>query len=84
MLLGSLTPDNSFRADLAINLREQFGVFRLAYLEALVRAADVQAPFRKMYCEWRTQDDAHYQVSWLHALATCRLSQSTGCIAPRL
>jgi CRISPR-associated endonuclease/helicase Cas3 len=43
MLLGSLTPDRHSWLDLAINLREQFGVFRLAYLEALVRAADVRA-----------------------------------------
>lgn len=43
MLLGSLTPDKHSWLDLAINLREQFGVFRLGYLEALVRAADVRA-----------------------------------------
>ncbi len=43
MLLGSLTPDRRSWLELAINLRDQFGVFRLAYLEALVRAADVRA-----------------------------------------
>jgi CRISPR-associated endonuclease/helicase Cas3 len=43
MLLGSLTPGKRSWLNLAINLREQFGVFRLAYLEALVRAADVRA-----------------------------------------
>lgn len=43
MLLGSLTPDKRSWLDLAIGLREQFGVFRLAYLEALIRAADVRA-----------------------------------------
>jgi CRISPR-associated endonuclease/helicase Cas3 len=43
MLLGSLTPDRRSWLELAINLRDKFGVFRLAYLEALVRAADVRA-----------------------------------------
>ncbi|MGI8654391.1 MAG: type I-G CRISPR-associated helicase/endonuclease Cas3g [Pyrinomonadaceae bacterium] len=43
MLLGSVTPDKRSWLELTINLREQFGVFRLAYLEALIRAADVQA-----------------------------------------
>lgn len=57
MLLGSLTPDKHSWLDLAINLREQFGVFRLAYLEALVRAADVRASKFPQYVEWRKQDD---------------------------
>ncbi|MFL6227344.1 MAG: CRISPR-associated helicase Cas3' [Pyrinomonadaceae bacterium] len=53
MLLGSLTPDRHSWLDLAINLREQFGVFRLAYLEALVRAADVRASKFPQDVEWR-------------------------------
>lgn len=57
MLLGSLTPDRHSWLDLAINLREQFGVFRLAYLEALVRAADVRASKFPQHVEWRRQDD---------------------------
>ncbi len=57
MLLGSLTPDKHSWLDLAINLRERFGVFRLAYLEALVRAADVRASKFPHDVKWRKQDD---------------------------
>jgi len=53
MLLGSLAPDKHSWLDLAINLREQFGVFRLAYLEALVRAADVRASEFPDEVKWR-------------------------------
>jgi CRISPR-associated endonuclease/helicase Cas3 len=57
MLLGSLTPDRHSWLDLAIKLREQLGVFRLAYLEALVRAADVRASAAPHDVKWRKQDD---------------------------
>lgn len=57
MLLGSLAPDKHSWLDLAINLRERFGVFRLAYLEALVRAADVRASKFPDEVKWRKQDD---------------------------
>lgn len=43
MLLGSLMPDKRSWLELTTGLRERFGVFRLAYLEALIRAADVKA-----------------------------------------
>jgi CRISPR-associated endonuclease/helicase Cas3 len=41
----------------AIALRERFGPFRLAYLEALVRAADVRASMREDPTKWRRKSE---------------------------
>jgi CRISPR-associated endonuclease/helicase Cas3 len=47
MRLGRQKDDQPSWTERAIALRERFGPFRLAYLEALVRAADVRASMRE-------------------------------------
>jgi CRISPR-associated endonuclease/helicase Cas3 len=49
MLLGSADGTPSW-LERMIRLRDEVGVFRLAYLECLIRAADMQASARPIDC----------------------------------